>query len=235
MIILFTSGIHAFAQQYMIENIKQEYGKIFHAASDEMGTSILIEKLPNDHFLSDFVRENDLPLNYFIVNASTFNTSLLNTQTDSIKLNLALINLLKADTIFNKYLFESLHYYWASKNKSIIGFQPLRKSIMNTDSLLRTAAGFFYLFYIDAEENFGVRMGMCGNAYSGGKTESFSKRINPNPLLEAFCYSTILTNYDNKKYNLGSEIKKSRKNLKAKKVILQESPSWNTLGIKCIA
>ena len=183
-------------------NIIQEYSNIFKIERKIYGEHeylyISVNKLEKNNCFSDLVNDNPQYIDYLRLNFANNIMDTLETINDSIKLQNEFINLLQKDSSFNNIMIRL-----SNKTLKKTEFIP---DTVSLDKLLNIAVKFFSIIKITDE---GYYVGkVCAGINSLDQTEKERK-----PHIEAFCFSTILTNYQNEQFNIYNEFVKSIKEL----------------------
>ena len=201
---------------YTVDDIKAEYATIFTARvqhyEGETYVTTNINKLPDAHFLAAFVNKNTMYVKYILINYSTVDWKKLKTlQADTVELNNFLINSLLTDNIFNKYFLEATYYYLTSVGQKITDHKTQDKLKITPDSLAAIATRFFYATNLSdkGEAQWYVCVGK--NGYRNDKKDNMI------PLIEAFCFMTVMTDLKTEEFNAFSDFKKNIKKLEKQK------------------
>ena len=204
------------AQSYTVDEIKNEYKHIFSTEirqyKNKSYVVVDVNKLQDDHFLADFVNNHHLYIDYILKNYNTFDWKTLYDYTaDTIRLHNYLIETLQADSVFNKYFLEATHFYLTSVSQKITDHQVQKKLNITADSLVTIATRFFYAtrFTNNGDAQWYVCVGK--NGYR------FDKKDNMIPLIEAFCFMTVMNDLKTDEYKVFSNFKKNIKKLKKQK------------------
>lgn len=184
-------------------NIIDEYQKIFKIEKHKFGDKFyLIKKvnqLDKNTCFAELVNKNNQYINYLLTNFSD-NSSYeeLMSIEDSVKLQNSFIKKLQNDTIFNETMSKL-----TQKQTSNTLFVPDTVSI---DDLLNIAVKYFSITKINKE---GYYSGKVCTGINGLKQTEKERKAQ----IEAFCFATILSNYQGEKFNMYNEFVKAIKEL----------------------
>ena len=145
------------------------------------------------------VTNNTMYINYILTNYSfsqSYSDGLQNIK-DSILLQKQYIDFLQKDTIFNHLMIELI-------SKTIN--KTLPKDSITMDKMLDMAVKYFSIVGINKDGNYQAKV--CTGMNDIKKTEKIKQ-----PLLEAFCFSSIFKNYHGEEFNMMDEMVKSAKQL----------------------
>lgn len=203
-------------QAFTTDDIKKEYATVFSIKvknyKNESYVTTEVNKLPDNHFLADFVNNNDLYIDYILTNYSSIDKKKLNSLTsDTLELNNFFIKSLRTDTLFNKYFLEAIHCYLSSVGKGITDHQVQDKIKLSSDSLVKIATRFFYATRI--KDNGEVQWNVC----VGKNGYHYNTKDNMLPLIEAFCFNAIMKDLTTDEYKVISDFQKNIKALESQK------------------
>ncbi|GEM_PF-6248305 len=194
LIILLIIGSFLSAETYSIADIKSEYPKIFqlNIYRDSLGirhSAWINEKLDKKHFLKGFIKSNEFMVGYLVQNAPSEDDPLLFSidYNDETIRNL-FFEKLSQDSIFNRYFLDMACRYLTSKGHTIEDYRINEKYLLTSEDIMNVAVRFWYPIKIDTST--GRVMGYVCSGFNEHNNHPVSER---NLILEAFCYSTIMT------------------------------------------
>ncbi len=177
-------------------NLQNEYAAIFTAEKVTYGEREFLDKKINKLKKGDcfeILFSNNLEyINYLLSNFWDYSKDaelLKNTTSESLQN--AFINAMKQDTTFNNVMNK---FCQPTTNKA--AFIP---DTFSTNYLVNIAVKFFSIIGIDKDGYYEAKV--CAGINDIKKTEEVRK-----PQLEAFCFSTIFSNYQGAKYNMYNEM-----------------------------
>lgn len=183
------------AQNFNHSQFVDNYPKLFQVTVEKSKdySFVLIypnNKLDTSDVFSDLTNNNTLYLDYILENYSSFERSKLDEyKNDPEKLKGVFIEELKKDSYFQKYVNPLLYWYLSSKQRLGSGknLGLLRKEKISKEQLFTTASKFFHAVMVkpDSSVYFKVCVGL--NGFKGKSVTSES-----HPLVEAFCFMTVM-------------------------------------------
>lgn len=194
-------AVNAFSQAG--SHIKDEYGKIFKIKKGKYKEREYliktINKIDTNSYFSDLVNNNKQYIDYLLTNFSdNSNYEKLIAINDTIKLQNEFIKLLEKDSVFN-VVMDKL-------TKKISNKSNYTPDTISMDRLLNTAVKYFSIIKINDD---GYYVGkVCAGINGLKQTEKVRK-----PQIEAFCFATILNNYQGEQFNMNNEFIKGIKEL----------------------
>lgn len=194
------------AQVNTVESIKKEYAsifitKVFHH-EDQTFVATTINTLPKNHQLAEFVNNNSLYLDYLLSNYARLNRdTLIVLAKDTVVLQNYFVNTLKSDSTFTNYFLEAVNCYLNSIGKKIKNYKPQAKLKLTTDSIVTIGSRFFYANALN--ERGGAKWNICvgKNGYHNNKKNLMA------PLIEAFCFMTIMNDVSAEEFKILPEFK----------------------------
>ena len=158
----------------------------------------LVVEIESKNCFADVVNNNISYIQYLLTNfSSNSNYENLLKIPDSLTLQNEYINSLKFDTLFNSAMSDLI-------SKTIE--QPSLKDSIQIDKLLNIAVKYFSIRRINEAGNYIGKV--CAGLNDINKTEKERQ-----PQLEAFCFSSIMDNYQGKEFNMYEEFVKAIKEL----------------------
>jgi len=192
-------------------NLIDEYHLFFRVEAKEYKgkTSILkkINSIPKSHKLSKLINKNNLYVNYILTNYCKVDMDYLrdySKKKDSLELNKKYIELLQSDLLFNKYFQAQVEYF--NQENSI------PKDRITLDSITSIASKFFYASKYTNEGE--IYWNVCVG--KNGYRNSFKNDMKP--LVEAFCFNTVMSNIQDTTYDIYQDYSNARKSIKAKNI-----------------
>jgi hypothetical protein len=184
-------------------SIKEEYTQIFKTQKITSGeleylfTSVQV--LDSSACLSPLINNNIAYINYINTHfTNDANYQRLLAITDSILLQQSYIANLKEDTLFNGIMQELEDAYLGKQ-----GFEP---DTVTLDELLNIAVKYFSILRLTEEGHYVGKV--CAGINGIKETEMIRA-----PHVEAFCFSSILTNYGGEPFSMHQEFIKGMKQL----------------------
>lgn len=176
------------------KEIRKMYSELFEVQAYPFKDRILFgtntSKVPDDHMLSDFLKENGSNINYLlshIIDKSGKLSTLTPYKDDPKKMHIHFIKIIKENPIFIQYFETLLFNYMTSIGKGIDDHLVDQENIP-MDMVVDCMAKFIYINKI-----------MPGNKYGGkfcvginGIQETIKDR---NFHIEAFCFNTLFNNF----------------------------------------
>ncbi|MEA3443988.1 MAG: hypothetical protein U9R19_04605 [Bacteroidota bacterium] len=203
LLILFLASIitNSFSQTNC--DIIEEYQKIFKIKKKQYGEREYlmksVNKLDNDNCFSDLINNNIQYTDYLLTNFSdNSNYEKLMAINDSIELQNEFIRSLKNDSTFNSVI-KIMTDKIANKSEFI-------PDTVSMNELLNIAVKYFSITRINKEGNF------IGQVCTGRNNLKQTEKIRK-PQIEAFCFSSILNNYQGEDFNMYNEFVKGIKEL----------------------
>lgn len=152
----------------------------------------------NKSCFSDLVNHNLSFMDYLLTNfSSNENYQNLLQISDSITLRKTYLNDLKQDTLFNSVMLDLV-------NKSIN--KNITKDSLSMDKILNIAVKYFSILRITNEGNYVGKVCV-------GLNDIKATEIERNPFIEAFCFASIVENYENEEFSMYDEFVKAIKEL----------------------
>jgi hypothetical protein len=187
--LLFTGSLAVYTK----EAIVKDYNKIFTAKVAASGEQKIarkgIKKLPETHFLSGLINGNPRMVDYLVDNYTEIDEAKLNDLTaDPAALDKFYVESLKKDSTFNNIFLQMAANYLTSNKHQIKGITVKRDTIP-MDTLMSIASKFFHADAVNSTGNIGWKIGQGIENISEFQSGQY-------PIAEAFCYSTILANYN---------------------------------------
>lgn len=184
-------------------NIEKEYQKIFKIEKKKYGEREYlmktINKIDANSCFSDLVNNNGQYIDYLLTHFSdNSNYEKLMAISDTIELQNEFIKTLGNDSTFNKVMNKLTEKI---TNKS--QFVP---DTISMDGLLNIAVKYFYIMKISEE---GYYAGKVCTGINGIKQTEKERK----PQVEAFCFTTIMNNYQGEQFNMHNELVKGIKEL----------------------
>ncbi len=193
--------INSFSQNNC--HIEKEYQEIFKIKKEKYGEREYLMKtintLDSNSCFSDLVNNNGQYIDYLRTHFSdNSNDEKLMTIKDSIELQNEFIKTLGNDSTFNSVMNKLTEKI---TNKS--QFVP---DTISMDRLLNIAVKYFYIMKISEE---GYYAGKVCTGINGIKQTEKERK----PQVEAFCFTTIMNNYEGEQFNMYNELVKGIKEL----------------------
>ncbi len=194
-LILFILFISATANIYSSCNIQQEYQKMFKISKHQYNEREYllrdINNLDSNSCFADLVNNNEQYIDYLLSHFSDYsNYDKWLLMKDSIARQNEFIQNLENDSLFNTVMDKLT--FRISQNK------PYTLDTVSMDELMDIAVKYFEITEIRDD---GRLVGKICAGFNGIiSTEEVRK-----PQVEAFCFSTIINNYKNEKFNLFEE------------------------------
>ncbi len=184
-------------------NIIEEYQKIFtiekkkYREREHLMKSV--NKLENNDCFSDLINNNGQYIDYLRTHFSdNSNYKKLMSITDTIELQNEFIKSLQNDSLFNSVMY--------GLTKKITNESQFIPDTVSMIKLLNIAVKFFSIIRIN---NDGYYIGKVCTGINGlNQTEKVRK-----PQIEAFCFTTIINNYQGEQFNMYNEFVKGIKEL----------------------
>ena len=183
-------------------NIQEHYGSFISASVFKLeNRSILVKQLNRvDSSLcySKLVNTNASYIDYLLTHfsSSSYDDELA-AESDSVRRQSLLLRHLQQDSMFNKVMAEL-----ADKSLS----KTIAKDTVSMDQMLNIAVKYFTIIAINEKGAYVGKICTGTNAIEG--TEKTRK-----PQLEAFCFSSILENYQSEQFNMLQEFTKAIKDV----------------------
>lgn len=173
-------------------DLLSNYDKVFKVQIREFGdrkfTITSVNTLDEKHCLAKLVNENTQYLNYLLTHFSSPDQQQLSSlEKDTVQLQKTYIEQLRQDSVFNQVM-----QAFSSRVRAQEAFQPDTVSI---DQLLNIAVKFFNIKGINEEGHYEGKV--CAGINGITETET-----NRKPQLEAFCFASILENYQGNEFNM---------------------------------
>lgn len=199
----------AFSQKKSIEG---EYDKLFSLNVFEdngrIHSNMQVNEIDPSHPLAGLVNDNKLYVDYILTNYTSISKEKINELAaikDSAERSQEFLKILKSDEVFNKYFSSMVKYYLGndSKEYSYKSETFNKKETISLDSLVSIASHFFYLTRITPR---GCHWFVCvgKNGYRNTKKEDSS------PLIEAFCFNSVMGNIFSEKYQYKQDYDSSK-------------------------
>jgi len=184
-------------------NIVKEYQKIFKIEKQKYGEGEYliksINKIDTNSCFSDLVNNYGQYIDYLLTNFSdNSNYEKLISISDTIELKNEFIKSLKNDSVFNREM--------RKLTKKITDETNYTPDTISMNGLLNIAVKYFSIIKINKD---GYYVGKVCTGINGLK-QTESER---NPQIEAFCFTTILNNYQGEQFNVYNEFVKGIKEL----------------------
>lgn len=194
-------SILSFAQDNCV--IQNEYDKIFKIQRKKYGESEhlfkTVQQIDSTSCFGNLVNNNTTYIDYLKTHFSdNSNYKTLNAISDSVQLQKEFILSLKNDSVFNQAMNVLTEKITSPEN-----YIP---DTVSMNELLNIAVKFFHILKINDKDQYTVKM--CT-----GYNEIRNTERNRNPQIEAFCFSTLINNYQNEEYNLYEEMVKGVKEI----------------------
>ncbi len=151
-----------------------------------------IKTLDSIHPLSKITNNNEYYFMYLYPSYNKNNETILENIKDTIKLQNKYIEMLWNDSSFVK----NINDFFA---KTLC--PEYKQDTISIDKLLNFAVKFFFVYKLDEIGDY--RGKVCSGLNAIDKTDSIR-----NPQVEAFCFSSIFSNYEGEKFNMLNEFKK---------------------------
>jgi hypothetical protein len=204
LLLIFTIGlttVNSFAQDNC--KIEEVYQKIFKIEKQKYGEREYliktVNKIDSNFCFSDLVNNNGQYINYLLTNFSSNSIyKKLMTISDTIELQNEFIKSLENDSTFNEVM-NKLTERFTDKSH----FSPDTISI---NELLNIAVKYFSIIKINQD---GYYVGKVCTGINGLKQTEKER----SPQIEAFCFTTILNNYEGEQFNMHNEFVKGIKEL----------------------
>lgn len=176
-------------------NIIDDYEKIFRIEKKKYGEQEYLIKTINvidsSSCFSDLINNNEQYISYLLTNFSdNSNYENLMAINDSIILQNKFIKSLKKDSLFNNEMNRL-----TKKISDELNYSP---ETISMNELLDIAVKYFSILKIDNKGNYVGKV--CAGINGLKETEEERK-----PQIEAFCFSTILKNYQGEQFNMYNE------------------------------
>lgn len=192
------------------EKLKSAYTSLFKVLIMGQKENAFVFYFPNNqldksNIYSNLTNENTLYLDYILENYSLVNRAKLNEyKTDSVKLRQVFFDDLKNDKVLEKNLNPLI--YWYLQSNSIT--PSVSKDVISKEQLFTTASTFFHAVKIkpDSSVSFKVCVGQNGFVRKTPTNNSM-------PLVEAFCFMTVLNFIESKENPYYDEYKINAKKL----------------------
>jgi hypothetical protein len=196
---LFT--VNSFSQTNCV--IESEYGKIFKIEKKKYGEKEYLLKTVNvlnaSSCFSDLVNNNGQYIDYLKTHFSdNSNYEKLMSFSDTIKLQNEFIKSLESDSTFNEVMNKL--------TKKITDKSSYIPDTISMDDLLNIAVKYFSIIKINED---GYYVGKVCTGINGLKQTEKERK----PQIEAFCFTTILNNYQGEQFNMYNEFVKGIKEL----------------------
>lgn len=199
----------AFSQKKSIEN---EYDKLFSLDvfenNGKVHASLKINEIDPSHPLAGLVNDNKLYVDYILTNYTSISKERINelaAMEDSTERSQEFLKLLKSDEVFNKYFSSMVKYYFGAESNVYSYQTPTfnKKDAVSLDSLVSIASHFFYLTRITPR---GCHWFVCvgKNGYRN------TKKTDSSPLVEAFCFNSVMANIFDEKYQYKQDYDSSK-------------------------
>lgn len=196
---LFT--VNSFSQPNCI--IEKEYGEIFKIEKKKYGEREYllktVNKIDTTSCFSDLVNNNRQYIDYLRTHFSdNSNYEKLMSITDTVELQNEFIKSLENDSAFNEVMHKL-----TEKSSDKQNYMP---DTISMDELLNIAVKYFSILKINEDGHYVGKV--CAGINGLKQTEKERK-----PQIEAFCFATILNNYQGEQYNMYNEFVKGIKEL----------------------
>lgn len=194
-------AVNAYSQSNC--DIEKEYGKIFKIEKKKYGEREYllktVNKMATTSCFSDLVNNNGQYIDYLRMHFSgNSNYEKLISISDTVELQNKFIKSLENDSLFNEVMHRLTEKITDKSN-----YIP---DTVNIDELLNIAVKYFSIIKINED---GYYVGkVCAGINGLKQTEKTRK-----PQIEAFCFTTILNNYQGEQYNMYNEFVKGIKEL----------------------
>jgi len=184
-------------------NIVDEYQKIFKIKKKKYGEKEYliktVNKIDTNSCFSELINNNRQYINYLLMHFSdNSNYEKLMTISDTVELQNEFIKALENDSTFNRVMNKL-----AEKITNKSQFVP---DTISMDGLLDIAVKYFFIMKITKE---GYYAGKVCTGINGIKQTEKERK----PQVEAFCFTTIMNNYQGKQFNMYNEFVKGIKEL----------------------
>ncbi len=205
-LILFSAFLGLIEVNYTVDEVQQEYKKIFQVEVGEhenFGPYIdtNVAKLPAEHFLHGFVKENYWLIHYLQQNRVERDYGrLLELRQKPTALGEYFHHSLVGDREFNESLLTLVSGYLSRHGKDLVGHEPTTKSSITTDQLTGIAVRFFFPTAITEEGR--IKASICAGLH--GLRDFEGER---DLMLEAFCYEAIFNELGSRQYGMLDEFK----------------------------
>jgi len=171
---------------------EQKYNDIFHFKKTPRFSYKQVTKISDGDKDASFINSNQIYLDYLLQNFATTDFNSLNQIEDSIQRQIEFISQLIKDSSFSSSLRDFIS--WNRKSESI------KRDTFTIDQLMNFAVKFFTIKDINQE---GYYVGKICSGTNGIKTTEAER----NPMVEAFCFSTIIDHIDDSTYQIMDEFK----------------------------
>jgi len=194
LIILLIIGASLSAETYSIADIKSEYPRIFqlNIYRDSLGirhSAWINKRLDKKHFLKGLIKKNEFMIGYLIQNTQNEDDpSLYSIDYSDETIRNLFFEKLGQDSIFNRYFLDLACRYLTSKGHTIQDYRINEKYYLTSEEIMNVAVRFWYPVKIDTST--GKVMGYVCSGFNEHNNHPVRER---NLILEAFCYSTIMT------------------------------------------
>lgn len=192
LLLAMANSISASAQKAADCDLVNNYEQIFKVEIREFGDRKVIltavKTLDKEHCLAELVNENTQYLDYLLTHfSSPDHEQLAALEQDTVQLHKAYIEQLQQDSIFNQVM--------QAFSSRMLMQEAFRPDTVSIDQLLNIAVKFFNIKGINDKGYYEGKV--CAGINGILETEASRK-----PQLEAFCFSSILENYQGKEYNM---------------------------------
>lgn len=184
-------------------NIVEEYQKIFKIEKKKYGEREFlmktVNKIDTNSCFSDLINNNGQYIDYLLKHFSdNSNYEKLMTISDTIELQNKFIKTLEKDSTFNSVMNKL--------TEKITDKSHFISDTISSDELLNIAVKYFSIIKINEDGHYSGKV--CTGINGLEQTEKERK-----PQIEAFCFTTILNNYQGDRFNMYNEFVKGIKEL----------------------
>ncbi len=205
-LVLFSAFWSLVAANYTVEEVKEEYKKIFQIKAGEhpefgpyMNSEV--SKLPSEHFLHGFVKENYWLIHYLQEHGAEIDHGKLHElRNEPAELAEYYHRSLVEDEPFNSALLALVGRYLGSRGMELVGHVDPAREVVTADQLTMVAVRFFNPDRIT--ETGGIQAHICVGI--NGLRDFEGER---DVMMEAFCYESIFEELGSKQYGMLDEFK----------------------------
>lgn len=209
-LILFSAFLGLLGAKYTVDEVKQEYKRIFQinvGEHPEFGpyTTTETSRLPREHFLHDFVEENYWLIHYLQANRSGEDTGEDFEKLQELRDSPAAVadyyhRTLVEDHRFNGSLLNLVSRHLNSQGMELAGHADAARETITADHLTGIAVRFF--FPNEITDNGRIKASICAGIH--GLRDFEGER---DLMLEAFCYEAIFNELGSRQYGMLDEFK----------------------------
>ena len=203
-LIMFSAFMGLIGAKYTVDEVKQEYKKIFQinvGEHPEFGpyTTTETSKLPREHFLHEFVEENFWLIHYLQENRTEVDFGKLQELRDSpATLADYYHRTLVEDHGFNGSLLTLVSRYLNNRGMELAGHTDSAREAITADHLTGIAVRFF--FPNEITDNGKIKASICAGIHGLRDFEGERDLI-----LEAFCYEAIFNELGSRQFGMLDE------------------------------